>query len=228
MRRLLNPVLPAIPNISPHPRSRPFGPARPNPSPPEAEPMPMPKPMLISPVKPPASRRKPAPTKPNPKPDPQPNPQAGLLFETARGAAARRRKGRNDLSGKKKSGCGNSRIVCGRRPPTPLALTRPGRISLQKRRADSKGAQRRRGESSRRETALRRFSASGTAQRRAPIEAGRFSAGGQTAGAIGGSIVFLRCASPRPLDRLGAGAAISRGARFDLGLMARRARRAPP
>lgn len=49
-------------------------------------PKPKPKPMLISPVKPPASRRKPAPTKPNLKPNPQPNPQAGRLLETARGA----------------------------------------------------------------------------------------------------------------------------------------------
>lgn len=107
---------------------------------------------------------------------------------------------RNDLSGKKK----RLRAQPSRLLPTAADAPRfdsAGPNLSSKRRVNSKGgAQRRRGESSRRETARRRFSASGTAQRRAPIEAGRFSAGGQTAGAIGGSIVFLRRASPQPLE----------------------------
>lgn len=96
MRRLLNPVLPAIPNIATPSAIPAIRPARPNPlrrrrrpdAGDDADLKPMPNPMSISPVKPPASRRKPAPTNLNLnlKPNPQPNPQAGRLFETARGA----------------------------------------------------------------------------------------------------------------------------------------------
>lgn len=134
---------------------------------------------------------------------------------------------RNDLSGKKK----RLRAQPSRLRPTAADAPRfdsAGPNLSSKRRVNSKGgAQRRRGESSRRETARRiqriGNSATARADRSRPIQRGR---------ANGGRDRRLNrvppprfAAAPRSM---GAAGAISRGARFDLGLMARRAWLAPP
>lgn len=179
MRRLLNPVLPAIPNIATPSAIPAIRPARPNLL--RRRPQAHAQSQVDFPGQ---TTRKPTQTgadKTQPQTQPPTQSAGRPALRNRAGRQARRRMRRNDLSGKKK----RLRAQPSRLRPTAADAPRfdsAGPNLSSKRRVNSKGgAQRRRGESSRRETARRiqriGNSATARADRSRPIQRGRANGG---------------------------------------------------